>query len=161
MNSLLQYPDLKVYAGDWKKCDGILIGVINSGSYINSATRSGGQAEIKPDSRSIGNRRSVLVPNGTNISATLTLTLIKDPTHKEFDFIISTSGKYIYNHPKVVFSENITLSGGFSRSISEGVGTNSGVVVNFTQNRGNQDKAIQDMAEQAATNFRNVILNAF
>ncbi|MBF0297186.1 MAG: hypothetical protein HQK51_00580 [Oligoflexia bacterium] len=161
INSLLQYPDLKVYAGDWKKCDGILIGIITSSPTISGALASGGSGEIKPGDGTIGNRRSIIVPTATTINLTLTLTLIKDPTHKDFDFIISTLGKYIYNHPKAVFTESIGMTGTIGRVNDTGIGTNSSVVTNFTKNRGMQDKVIHDMAEQAATNFRNIILYAF
>lgn len=146
-NTLLRYPGLKVYPGDYKKTDAVLLGIVVSSEYIRSAIASVGIDKVNVAGRS----KPLNIPTGTSINLTLKLILIKDPTQNDFDYFLSTFSKYKFNHPKVIFQESIGVTDSFSRSRDTGVGNDSGGSINFTQNKGQESVVIRRMASTTSS----------
>ncbi|MBF0206154.1 MAG: hypothetical protein HQK53_04630 [Oligoflexia bacterium] len=156
INSLLRYPGLKVYSGEWHKTDAVLLGIITSAPYVRQAMGSGAGREIQ-----VGNRKKFYVSGGAGISLTVTLTLIKDPSHKDLEYFLSTFSKYSFKHPSVILSQSIPVSATYSNATAAGTESDGTGVLNFTNNKGQENYVIQNMAKTAADNFREIVLYAF
>jgi hypothetical protein len=91
----------------------------------------------------------------------LNIILIKRPTAEEIEFLTKNTLGLNKFHPKVVLVEEIPITGNFSRFVSDTITPNSGGEVNFVKNKGIFEKSLQDSCVQTATNFRQVVLNAF
>ena len=70
-------------------------------------------------------------------------------------------GKNIVQHPKVVLKEVLDVSSSFSRVVADTTSTSSGGDVNFVKNKGVLNKSLEDACVSAASNFKQVVLNAF
>jgi hypothetical protein len=164
VKELSKFPGLKTYSGDWKDTDAVLLGIISSPQYWRKTLGTSSTILIKREEgygTSINKRRAFKVPRSTSIGLTLTLIIIKRPTQKEIDFIMSTEDKIIFKNPKILFTQTYSLSGNFTRDVSAGNGNDSGGVVNYTKNRGTQLNTLSGMAEQAALAFRETGLYVF
>ncbi|MBF0312233.1 MAG: hypothetical protein HQK50_02760 [Oligoflexia bacterium] len=156
MNSLLRYPGLKVYSGEHKNTDAVLLGIVSSAPNVRAVTGSGGGTNVD-----IGGRKRFQVLTTSMVSLTLTLVLIKDPTQQDIAYFLSTLSKLSFKPPRTIFSHSVGVSGSFGRAVDAGFGSDTGAVVNFTKNKGQESYIVLELAKRAAENFREAVLYAF
>lgn len=159
---LSQFPELKLSASEDQNTDAVLVGIVESPQYLRETIRTEGTNFISDEqAQSIGSRPSFYLPIVGRLNVNLTLVLIKRPTQTELELLNSEFMPYLSRHPKVVFTEQITLSRSFSRSIEPNLGPDDGGVVNATRNKKIVDGQFQLLAHEAALQFKQVVLNAF
>lgn len=160
--AMTDYSGLKVYGGDRDDTDAVLIGILESkDQYLETFKPSEYQFTDSTLKSSIGNRAPFYYSTKTTYNFTLRVILIKRPTKQEIELLTSELGAHIKVHPKVVLNETLSVSGDFTRAASSNTGNTSGGSVNFTKNQGLLRKSLQDIAIDTATNFKQVVLNAF
>ncbi len=155
---LMNYSGLRIYPGDYQNADAVLLGIVSSKKRRNDTLETVG-TQLSSDVAPVitQNRRKFYVPRSTAINLKLHLVLIKRPTKKDLKLITSDLRKYIRTNSKIIFNETLNVRGAFTRDIHGG----DAVVVNQTQNLGNQRLAIDEMAKEVADNFKEVVLYAF
>ena len=163
ITSLLEsYPDLRVYSGERRKVDGVLVGIIESRKRRREVTPNSSHqftsGELKD---SIGERRGFYITQRVQVNARLRLVLIRNPTPEDIEIITSDAGRFIKGHPKVIFDETISVQTDINHVISENLSLDSGGVVNFTKNRKSMEVGMQQLAIQARNNLKQEILDAF
>lgn len=162
IKSLTDYTTLGIYSGFSKTADAVLIGIVTSGKKRDEVFKNTGTTYTDSDLKeSIGSREDFYVPTSNSYHASLQLILIKKPTKQDIELMNSRFSSYMSQHPRVLFSETITLSGSYSKIVNSNVSLDGGGVVNFTQSKQNFQKSIQSLAESAASSFREEILYAF
>ncbi len=156
---LNQYHDLKVIPGEDLKADGVLVGIIESDEKISEVlkTKSQGFSEGK---ESTGRRLDFYYPNEQTYKLRLRIVLIKNPSENELKLLNSNFSDFMKLNSKVIIDEKIDLSNSFSRVANDATATGGGDV-NFVKNEGIFERSIQDVSRNAATSFRDLILNAF
>jgi hypothetical protein len=156
---LNQYHDLKVIPGEDLGADGVLVGIIESDEKISEVlkTKSQGFSEGK---NSTGNRLDFYYPNEQSYQLKLRIVLIKNPSENELKLLNSNFTEFMKLHSKVIIDEKISLSNNFSRVANDSTATGGGDV-NFVKNEGIFERSIQEVSRNAATSFRDLILNAF
>lgn len=161
------FPDLEVQL--FGTTDAIMLGVIESSLEMRKALLTTRERIIINDPTSnpwrnftsIGDRRKFWIPDMINMKLQLRIVLIKDPTNQEIEIIKSEYGRYIYDHPKVIFNKVISLEKGYTSEVFDILGVDPRGSLNFTQSMGNRESAIILLAEEAAYSFRESILYAF
>jgi hypothetical protein len=165
ITSMLEaYPKLKVYAGENRSADAILIGIIHSNKRKKEVFSTANYAYTNSDvdvKNSIGQRADFFIPSSTKFSLSLQLVLIKNPTWEEMKAIKGPYGKLITNHPKVIFNTNMVLGGSFAREVKGTVTSDSAGVTNDTKTAHFLRQAIKKMAENGAENFKQLVLDVF
>lgn len=151
------FNDLKIISGH-ERADAVLIGIVSSpekvkvsrpGKNFRSAKAAAGDA--------IGDEREdFYIPSSTDMRASLRLILIKNPSEKEIELLRTSLGKFALG-PRVIVNENIRLRDSFTRELY----SSNGVDVIDTQNRSAMRNTMQEMAQKAAQNFKDMILYAF
>jgi hypothetical protein len=148
--------NLKVYAGNNTNADAVLIGIIGSAKHRRGA--------IKQSSTSLttaGSRPSFYVPTGNTYKIHLKLILIKAPSEVEMGLLQTELLPYMSQSPKVIFSQNINLTGSFTRFADTGSSADDGTVVNFTRSKKAFEQSLEKLAISAASSFEGLILYAF
>lgn len=159
---LSQFPALKLSSSEDQLSDAVLVGIVESPQYLRETVPTEGTRFISDEqSQSIGSRPSFYLPVVGRVNVDVTFVLIKRPTKEELDLLDSEFLPYLAKHPKVVFTERITLTRSFSRSIESNLGPDDGGVVNATRNRKILDRQFESLAQDAALQFKQVVLNAF
>lgn len=156
---LNQYHDLEVIPGESFKTDAVLLGVVDSKEKIREAMRAK-STEFTDGKTSLGGRPDFYYPSEVSYDLTLNLILVKRPSKEELELFKTDLAAYLNLHPKVIINETIALSGSFQR-VANDRGTGLGGDVNYVKNEGIFEKSLQDVARNAAINFRDLILNAF
>lgn len=163
--ALNDYSGLRVYNGNNEAADAVLIGVVDSEDFYNEVVTTTQTLFTDNDSaikNSIGQRSPFYYPVESSYRFKLKLYLIKRPTAEELSLLQSAElGKFVKLNPKVVLTDEIDLSGTFSRTIAETSGPHSAGKVNFVKNKGIFEKSVQETAMYAAKTFKQVVLNAF
>lgn len=153
------FNNLEVQSGFSVSCDGVLIGKIKSSSTLaNTITNQEIRVAKNIADESIGGARGdFYVPAVTKIGLQVQFIVIKRPTEDELKFFLSNYADRIISGQKIVFNEIVPIDERFNREIFDGEAS----VVNATQNRGAMKKSIQQLAQNAAFTFRDMILYAF
>lgn len=153
---------LKIYNGNNSKSDATLVGVISSNTKRSEFFRTDTTTLIDEGfSPEMANRREFYAPSVTSYRVTLNLILIKSPSAEDMTLINSDFQKYLDNHPRVVFTKSIGLTGSFTRVIAPSDSPDDAGVVNSTKNREVFNKSVEGLAVSAASSFRETVLNAF
>ena len=167
VKELCKFPELKVYPGDFKKSDAILLGIVNSKQYLRETVKSSREYHVTSENlgeSTIGKRRDFRIPAESSIALTITLILIKNPSAKELDFLLTHGDKIIYKNPKIIFHNSYNVSAAFQREIYgelRGENQESGRSVNYTKNRGMLYQKEKEMALSLASSFREMGLYVF
>ena len=156
---LNQYHDLKVVAGESFETDAILLGIVDSREKMSEAMKATA-TEFSDGKASIGNRPDFYYPSEISYELSLNVIIIKRPTKEELELFKTDLGAYLNLHPKVIINENLSLAGSFQK-VANDKGYKLGGDVNYVKNEGIFEKSLQDVARNAAINFRDLILNAF
>lgn len=153
-----QFTGLKL-KDDNKSADATLIGILTSPKKLSDSVSSSGLRGAKSvASNSIGNDRGdFYVPSANQISLSLRIIVLKNPTKEEIELIKTQLGEHIPLSSKIIFNESIALSSSFNREYFD---SDAGKV-HATLNRGALRTTVENMALQASENFRNMIIYAF
>ncbi len=157
------FHELKVYSGINKKADAIFLGIIDSKDRLNEAMTVNDTKKTTTlvNESDIGNRTDFLTPTQNDVNLELRVILIKNPTFEDIKLLQSDVGKFIKNHPKVIFDESMTLSTTVEREFQSFGSVNEGGVTNFTYNHGNLSQAIETMADSSRDTFEDLVIYAF
>ncbi|PJB52476.1 MAG: hypothetical protein CO099_12370 [Bdellovibrio sp. CG_4_9_14_3_um_filter_39_7] len=159
---LSAYPKLKIYPGESRRGDAMLIGIIRSKPRLSELNKT--TSTVFTDSQlksSIGNRQEFYVPRTTTYQLTLQIVLIKDPTFEEMKLISNPLSQQIQKHPKIVFNQTITLDGSYDRVVKETENSDDEGLTNSTKSKANFERSVQELAKTGALKFKEVILNVF
>ena len=151
------FSGLELKSGN-EPADAVLIGIIESPSQVKESKEAKNLRSAKNAVEdAIGeNREDFYIPSTTNLRANLRLILLKNPSEKEIELLKSSLGKFAVG-PKIIVNENISLTGSFTRELY----SSQAIEVIDTQNRSALKNTIDDMAKNAAQNFKDMILYAF
>ena len=157
--TMTKFSDLKVYSGGKKNADAYLIGIISSPERQIFAKKTGSSRLVKGVAEdNIGrNRDNFKIPGSTAIALTVRVILIKNPTEADISLLQSSFGEQLPKGSQIVINDRINVRKAFFREIYD----QNNVVVNYTQNRGQELRAASNMAQEAATAFKDMILYAF
>lgn len=157
--ALKDFSGLRVFNGNSNESDAVLIGIIDSPDHYSDAVKTATSTFTSGDvQKLIGSRAPFYYPSTTAYQFSVKFIIIKRPSSEEIDFVTKNSLSISKLHPKVVLTDDIPVTGSFSRVVSD---TRSGGEVNFVKNQGVFEKSLQDSCVQTAKNFKQVVLNAF
>ncbi|WP_157680598.1 hypothetical protein [Bacteriovorax sp. Seq25_V] len=161
ISALSKFKNLKITAGDIKNEDALMLGIITPkelskrGKFIRTSSL---MTEDQQDA--IGKRNAFEVPTSGGYELNVEIIVLKNPTREEIDFF---TGYYNFNasdFPRTVFHHTFSISGSYS--IENPVGDlASGAPLRGVQNQGKLRKSIVDSGKTLATDFHEVITNAF
>lgn len=158
-HTLTSFNDLDLLVGENPSADAVLLGIIESGDKKRDSLKTETSRFV---SDSFGNevlnekRNDFVVPSSNRVSGYLRVIVIKHPTKEEIEFLQSDYGSMALSS-KVIFNERIALSSVYNLKQHQG----EAISVVGTQNQGVYNQSMEQLAEQAADNFRNMILYAF
>ena len=160
--SLEGHKDLEVFSGDhFDETDAVLIGVVTSNQYLKKAKSSSSYSFTSGDLRtSIGDRQPFYLPYETELGLTLRLILIKKPTPEEIELLTKVYPQRFVS-PQIIFNEDFSLSYTYRRAINANLDNDDAGIVNQTKNKGSMQKALQAMAKNSSSQFKELIINAF
>jgi hypothetical protein len=156
---LTSFSGLKLVNGYNKNSDAVMIGIIKSPERVIETLRPSNlrAAQFKAKNAIGPNRPNFNIPGTTDVQLFLQVIVIKKPTEEELSLLKSGIGDQVQTTSKLIFNEMIPLKVQYTREILD----TPGVEVVGTQNAGVQRKVLKNLAEQAATNIRDMILYAF
>lgn len=154
---LSTFSGLHIKSGN-NDADAVLIGIVDAPSQAKESREATNLRSAKNTAEeALGeNREDFYIPSTTNVRASLRLILLKNPSEKEIELLKSSLGKFAVG-PKIIVNETIALSGSFTREIY----SDEAIDVIDTQNRSALRSTVDDMAKNAAQNFKDMILYAF
>lgn len=159
---LSSYPKLRVYPGESKKADAILVGIIRTtpkqSDLIETTSTVFVDDQLKP---SIGNRQEFYVPRSSKYEVEVQIVLIKDPNMDEMKIIKDPISKNIINHPKILINQTFKLTGAFDRVVKETVTNDDEGLTNLTKTKANYERSVNDLAKSGALQFKETVLNVF
>lgn len=161
--TLNNYSGLKVYNGNNSKADAILIGVLESKDFYKDTVTTTQKLYTEDTvGGSIGGRTSFYYPSQTTYHYWMNVYIVKNFSQEELDFIAQNGfTDQLKFNAKVVLYDRIDLSNNFYRVVGETSGQNSPGKTNFVKNHGIMIKSLEDTAINAASTFKQVVLNAF
>ena len=160
--ALNDYPGIRVFSGNEKSADAVLIGIIESLDHYNEVVKTNNQLFTDNTVKdSIGLRAPFYYPVESSYEFSLQIILIKNPTQEELDLLTTDLGQFMKANPKVVLMDRLSLSGSFTRVVGETTGDASPGKTNFVKNKGIFEKSVNETAISAARTFKQVVLNAF
>ncbi len=163
-NMLTKYPGLRVYPGEYKTADALLLGIIHSEEKMEdvfkvSAKTQVSQGELK---ESIGESRDNLdIPTTISYKVKLQIVLIKKPNTFDKKILESELVNYLTSGNKIIFNEILTFDSSFSRGLSDTLSVDKGGVVNYTKSQGAFVQSLENLALVAASRVRLEVLDAF
>tara|TARA_R110002072_G_scaffold1989_2_gene16321 strand:- start:45883 stop:46539 length:657 start_codon:yes stop_codon:yes gene_type:complete len=153
---------LRVYSGEVEKADAILIGVIDSAGKRSEIFKTGTTIFTEGElEKSIGNRAQFYVPSNNSVKLTVQYFLIKDPTYFDKKLVKSEIGKFLKNHPKIVFNSTIGASGTFTREIESTELIDGPGITNFSRTKNSYELAIRSMARSSAQSLKQTVIYVF
>lgn len=155
---LTGFSGLKLNNGYSKNSDAVLIGIIKSPEKLTETIRaSNPRVAQEKATTALGNvREDFYIPGTSDVRLYLHVIVIKKPTEEELALLRSGIGDQIRSTSKIIFNEVMPLNIQYTREVLD-----TGVQVTATQNAGVQRKILKNLADQAATNVRDMILYAF
>ena len=161
-NVLERETDLKIYAGNNKDSDAVLVGLIDSETHLSKLYQAGSSKFIEGELKeSIGSRQEFYIPTDQNYRLTLTLVLVRRPKKEDMALIQSELLSQLYIGEKFLFRKTILLDGSFSRELRPNLTSDDGGVVSFSARQGAFKKSLKSLGDVAARVFREEILNVF
>ena len=145
---------LRVYSGEVEKADsaGKRSEIFKTGTTIFT------EGELE---KSIGNRAQFYVPSNNSVKLTVQYFLIKDPTYFDKKLVKSEIGKFLKNHPKIVFNSTIGASGTFTREIESTELIDGPGITNFSRTKNSYELAIRSMARSSAQSLKQTVIYVF
>ncbi len=156
---LATYPELSISTRPSEHVDAILIGVVSSENRYSEAITT--TATNFQDGANIGNRAGFYVPTASQFRISVRLMLIKDPSIEDQKLMKSDLGKFMENHPKVVFSRTFGYTASFNREARQTNTSDSGGIVNYTNTRRYLDQTLQSLAKSNARELEELVINVF
>ena len=159
---LSAYPSLKVYSGENRKADALLLGIIRSPEHMRNIVKTSEKIYVESElSGPIGKRKPFLVPSASQYRLVLQIALIKNPTYTDRQLLQSKIGSLMKKNPKVIFNELIPLSGNFQREVRETTTSASPGMLNFTKTKRHFAESLVALGKEATSIFKETVLNAF
>lgn len=153
---------LKIYAGNDKNSDAVLVGLIDSRNHIREVFFNTSSKLIDGKlKKSIGSRKEFYLPTSQSYEVSLTLVLVRRPKKEDMALIESKLLPHIYIGKKFIFKKRILLSSRFSRELKSNLTPDDGGVVSFTNRQGAFKKSLGELGVKAASIFREEVLNVF
>ncbi len=156
--TLLEFKDLQLKTAG-EPSDAVLVGIIYSPKNKADSVTPVSSKKVKNafGEDSIGpNRQDFVVSSVNQIKLRLKVIVIKHPTQEEIEFLQKNIGQNAISS-KIIFNDEISLTANYQLKELRGEATK----VIATQNRGVEKQRLNDMAKQAATGFKDMILYAF
>ncbi len=155
---LREYDNLEIVPVDAPGEKNFIIGIIKSKpSLARTLTTSSQRVASNSTVSNVGARDKFSIPARTMIEVTLQIVVIKNPTIEELQVLKSSLGESLEANGKIVFNHTFNLSEVYTHEVFEG----SANVVTSTQTNGSKNRATQELARQAASQFKDIILYAF
>lgn len=161
---MASYPGLKIQSSSGGKEDAVLLGIIesprrHSEAYLTTATKFTA-GELKD---SIGNRAQYYLPTASSYRINLRLILIKNPGEMEKELLASPIGAQVQGskNSKVIFQQNFEYVGNFNRETKDTINSDSGGIVNYPKTRRYFMQTVEQLAQQAARDFEDLVINVF
>jgi hypothetical protein len=159
---LASYPGLTIYSGEDSRADAVLVGIVSSPARRSDTLKTSATNFTSDDLKtSLGSRPEFYAPTTTAYTLSLQIALIKDPAREDRELIESSIGKFINNHPKIIFNQILDVSNSFDRTVKETLTTESEGVTNFTKTKAQFEASVQNLAKRAALDFKELVLNVF
>lgn len=161
---LMGFVDLKVRSQFYSVADAVLVGIVSTPKHHRDASKTTNTKFTSGTlKQSIGSRNEFFIPSQTQLDLKLRLILIRRPSHAELELLKQPIGRHLKPNlgNKIIFNEELNLTGTYSRIIDDNLSVDKGGVVNFTKNKKAEENTIKEMASNAARDFKEVILNAF
>lgn len=174
---LNQYSGLRVYPGESDSVDAVCIGIISSKEHRSQVYRPSGQIYIDQElAESIGTRHPYNLPINNDFDLDVRIMIIKNPNKSDISAIQSSAMiidkldklnftpefiNAINANPKTLVDYSFSLKGSFNRQIADTLSADSGGVVNFTKSKDSSERAVAALAQNAARNFQELVLNAY
>ncbi len=155
INVLSPFNGLKIVSKD--NADAHLIGIITSADKRSETIKGINKKSAKNlYEDQIGGRDDFFLYSSNRISLSVRFILIKHPTKEQIKLLKNLDqGKLLSS--KILLDEKINISQSFNlKELDE-----AGVDVLGTQNKGLERKAIELLAQKAATDFKEIILYAY
>ncbi len=156
---LATYPDLKISTRPSSNVDALLIGIVSSDNRYTEAYNT--TATNFQNGSSIGNRAGFYVPTASQFKINIRIVLIKDPSLEDQELLKGKLGKFMANHPKVVFSRTFAYTGSFNRDARPTDTPDSGGIVNYSSTRRYFDQTLQSLAKTNARELEELVINVF
>lgn len=151
---LSELKDLKLTSLN-KKADGVLIGIVSSDRLREDSLRSSSKVvagRIAPNSTNSNNNFNVTATN--TVEFYVDYYLVKDKDLENFLKIKKANKEIVKFSHENLFHKRIRVSGTLLREIYDG----SGTAVNQTQNEKALERKIEDLASQAAKEFKYALM---
>lgn len=157
INTLTGFEDLKL-GKSASEADAVLIGIVLSEKKLNDVDEPIGKRSVKNTYKDAlgANRDDFNLPTSSHLKLNLRIIVIKRPSLAELKFLQTKYGQHASSN-KIIFNEVITTSSTYLLKELDEKGLN----VLGTQNRGTRKFAISNLATQAASSFKDIILYAF
>lgn len=161
---MASYPGLKIKSSSGGREDAVLLGIIESPrryseAFETTATKfTAGELET-----SIGNRAQYYLPTASSYRISLRLVLIKNPGEIEKELLASSIGAKVEGsrNSKVIFQQKFDYVGNFNRETKDTITSDSGGVVNYTKTKRYFMQTVEQLAQQAARDFEDLVINVF
>ncbi len=161
ISSLSAFKNLKITAGNITNEDALLLGIITPktadkrGKFIRTSSLM-----TEEQQTAIGKRNAFEVPTSGGYTVNVEIIVLKNPTAEEIEFFTNYYNFKATDFPRTVFHHTFAIDGSYS--IENPVGDmSSGAPLRGVQNQGKLRKSLVDSANTLATDFHEVITNAF
>ncbi len=159
---LSSYPGLKINSGESLGSDAILVGVIGGQQSLSELVQTTERKFTSGDLKtSLGTRKEFYVPTGSSLVLDVQFILIKNPRREDLELMKSELAPVIVAHPRVVLNQSLNLNASFTRVVGATTDIDSPGLVNLTKNKAILDRALEEGSKSLASQFKDVVLNAF
>jgi hypothetical protein len=158
--------DIRIYMGDNRKADALLIGIIDSPKRYQDLYEKGGTFFIDKDENneqtsSIGDRSSFFIPRYRKYSLTVRLVLIRHPSDVDKKLINSELLPYLQRSKKIVFNRILEREVSAELSIRGTDLVDSTGITNTSRSRYYFEASLRNTSISVANDFRDLVLNVF
>lgn len=159
--------NIKIYMGDNRKADALLLGIIDSPKRYQDLYRGEGGKFIDTEksddelSSSIGDRTSFYIPTGQIFKISVRLVLIRHPSEIDREIISSELLPYLKRTEKIIFNHEITKEWNYARSVRGTETIDSPGLTNLPRSRFSFEQSLRSISVNAANDFRDLVLNVF
>ena len=155
---LNSYPGLVLSSSIKSETDAVMLGILRSGpkarvtEMVTGRQRASDLAPI-----SMGGRRTFFIPTSKQVTMSLQVIIIRDPTDQDIKLAQSSLPNFLKRNPRIILNSILPVEGAYSLEILDGAGTQ----VNQTQNRGLRRKMLLQLARESANVFKETVLGVY
>ena len=158
--------DIKIYMGDNRKADGLLIGIIDSPNRYQDLYQKEGaffidKEENNEQTSSIGDRSSFFIPRTRIYRVQVTLVLIRHASELDRQMVSTDLLPYLKRSQKIIFNRTIEREARADLSIRGTDQADSAGITNVSRGRFYFENSLKSTSQSVANDFRNLVLNVF